>query len=320
VVLAADNNYLPAALFVAQQLADGASGNYDILILHADPVSPLHRDKFPHVRFIPAEIGPELSNSLKSDRRTAAVYTRLLIPQLVPAAYKKLLYLDCDVWIGERPITALLDLDLEGYALGAVRDTREVLGRPREHFTEYKPKLCLAADTPYFNSGVILIDRARFALERIGERVTDYVASGRYLGGLVDQSALNAVVAGRWRELSPIWNWQFAARVHLTREFAPGIIHFIGPNKPWADARARYPRFYASQMLAFYEANGFSNFAKRVSGRIRARRMLADTLTQIAHAPYDRRERAIRKYIRETDFWDARKPASRQKTAGALVA
>jgi lipopolysaccharide biosynthesis glycosyltransferase len=270
----------------------------------------LQQETFPHVRFIPAEIGPELSNSLKSDRRTAAVYTRLLIPKLVPKAYKKLLYLDCDVWIGERSITALLDLDLEGYALGAVRDTREVLGRPREHFTEYKPKLCLAGDTPYFNSGVILIDRAQFVAERIGERAADYIASGRYLGNLVDQSALNAVVAGRWRELSPIWNWQFASRVRLTREFAPGIIHFIGPNKPWADARARYPRFYASQMAAFYAANGFSNFAKRVSGRMRARRVLAAALTQIAHAPYDRRERAIRKFIRETVFWDERKHVS----------
>ncbi len=69
---------------------------------------------------------------------------------VVPRSIEKVIYLDCDMII-RRDLTALWEMPLAGHVLAAALDPGYDLG-----FVPGWP-----SDTPYFNSGVMLVDLAR---------------------------------------------------------------------------------------------------------------------------------------------------------------
>jgi len=176
--------------------------------------------------------------SAASNRLTRAAYARLMLGQLLPDHWHRVIYLDTYT-ITRRPLHPLWNTDLAGNLIGAVRDdyiptVASPHGIPTWH------KLGLPADLPYFNSGVMLIDVDAWRNEDLGERALAYLAEHPDDISLFDQDALNAVIAGRWLELDTIWNvtgyWRKAARrtgrhQHILTTAA--IRHFTGNGKPW---------------------------------------------------------------------------------------
>ena len=69
----------------------------------------------------------------------------------------------------------------------------------------------------YANSGVLLMDVARWRAEDVASRCVAAASDPALQAGYVrnDQSALNIALAGRWTELSPVWNWQWTDRTRL---------------------------------------------------------------------------------------------------------
>ncbi|MBX9683179.1 MAG: glycosyltransferase family 8 protein [Hyphomicrobium sp.] len=246
VVMVTDGGYLPAARFVAHQLLGQSNRNFDVIIL-AIGCSPEQRAtsdaQLSIIDFVPHDMsGFQFSRA----DRTWAAYAKINVTPQVDQRYTKILYLDADVWIGSRSLAHLFATELGDYPIAAVMDAGEVLRGDNADWLDYKKKLGMSAKTPYFNSGMMLINRRVFDGEAIGARVIDYLTSGRYIGRLDDQSALNAVLNGRWLELSPLWNWMYATRWTLTRAVDPGIIHFIGSSKPWRDVRGRHDTILAT--------------------------------------------------------------------------
>lgn len=99
--------------------------------------------------------------------------------------------------------------------------------------------------SPYFNAGVLLVDRA--ACQRLGIEDEIVTAKQTYRDVLfcLDQSLLNFVSRKRWVELSSVWNWQFNYRVDLlTQVVGPVLIHFSGAQKVWDDPHGVLPRPY----------------------------------------------------------------------------
>jgi lipopolysaccharide biosynthesis glycosyltransferase len=86
---------------------------------------------------------------------------------------------------------------------------------------------------PYFNGGVLVIDIPRWRSSGLGERALQYATATDEPLPWVDQDALNAV-AGEWRELDYVWNFQSAQLSaqdpRLYRRAA--VVHFTG-QKPW---------------------------------------------------------------------------------------
>jgi lipopolysaccharide biosynthesis glycosyltransferase len=165
------------------------------------------------------------------------VYARLLIAELLPRSWDRVIYLDSDT-IARHPLSDLWTVDLAGAILGAVRD-------------DYVPTISspyglptwqqhgLDPDLPYFNSGVLLIDLAAWRRHRIGEQALRYLADATEIR-LFDQDALNAVIAGRWRQLDIVWNvtgyWRKPHRRtgrHQAILDDARIRHFAGHGKPW---------------------------------------------------------------------------------------
>jgi lipopolysaccharide biosynthesis glycosyltransferase len=157
---------------------------------------------------------------------------RLLIPEVIPERYRRVLYLDSDLVVSD-DVSKLWDLPDEGKAFWAAYDegvrsttyVREIL-----NFADVPP------DAPYFNSGVLLIDLPRWKGARISERAQAILAehSDRCIN--VDQDALNIVGVGKWSVLPPRWNFQIAGSQSWSappaRGETIGITHFIN-DKPW---------------------------------------------------------------------------------------
>ena len=176
-------------------------------------------------------------------RLTPSTYSRLLIPEFMPAHIRRAIYLDADLLIRE-DLAPLFEADLGDAPIGAVRDfaipitTDEASGvRDRS-----QPR-------PYFNAGVLVMDMPRWRNTRLADRALEYAAAGEHPLPNREQDALNAV-AGNWAELDFRWNVQHTyfpkikppaldgvvgspRRQRRTLYRNAAVLHFIGEPKPW---------------------------------------------------------------------------------------
>lgn len=175
---------------------------------------------------------------------TAVIYARLLLDALLPPEVGRLVYLDCDTLV-RAPIEDLAETDLGGKSIGAVLDAHrhmQMLGtdlrRNRDVFY---------FGYPYFNSGVLLIDRAAFARAGVPERTRAFAAAGLLDRLQYDQAALNLIFAGDWQPLDFRWNLINPVPAHEALE--PHVVHYTGPRKPWGVLPgAAYGRLYRHVM------------------------------------------------------------------------
>lgn len=184
-----------------------------------------------------------------------AAYFRLLLPEILPPSIRRVLYLDCDLVV-RSDISELWETDLRGLPLAAVQELLSPFVSSPRGLLNYRP-LGLAPETPYFNSGVMLMDLVQWRNERLGERIIQYIERQERDVRWWDQDGLNAVLAGKWFSLDPRWNvgaleiaFDRGEETPLTREAfdellrGAAIIHFNSPLKPWNPG---YP--YARRMF-----------------------------------------------------------------------
>lgn len=191
------------------------------------------------LRFLPIERG-RLANMPLPTRIspwiTSMSFARLLLPDLLPET-ERILYLDADtVVLGDilglgamkldgAPLAAAVDPFIPTWgSYGGVQNATLVEGRE---------------DTLYFNSGVLLIDASGWRAVDLAGVVMAYAereGAGILLG---DQEALNAVVAGNFVKLDPVWN---TSAFHLEQLPSPEfevklahtrILQYLGERKPW---------------------------------------------------------------------------------------
>ena len=232
---------LVPAFYVAAEAARRAGGAYDVHIMAEEgELDPEHR-RWMAARGIEAIAGLDFSNlrqvAFASERLTAATLIRLVMPEILAARYDRVLYLDADIEIAG-DISAVFKLDLDDTALAAVpsarlmKTTTSFERRQREaHFRA----LGMSEPFRHFNSGVMLIDIARWLEQGIGARALDFVRANSAICYLPDEDSLNAVLDGHITELSPIWNmrnWDMGLP-RVKRVIAPVIRHYDGPQKPW---------------------------------------------------------------------------------------
>jgi lipopolysaccharide biosynthesis glycosyltransferase len=171
-------------------------------------------------------------------------YLRLFVSEYVDATLDKVLYLDSDLII-RKDIEALWAADIQDYFAAAVVEP---------HFHENPG---ITAGEPYFNSGVMLINLARW---REGDLVRQFIACAKERFSMLpywDQDILNIVLRGRVAFLSPRWNFHaiyaemLPGQLRLSRdEFLemrrdPDVIHFTSKHKPWHYLpEPQYKRFY----------------------------------------------------------------------------
>lgn len=182
-----------------------------------------------------------------------SIYTRILFDRFVDEVHERVLYLDADV-VTCGDLKPLWATPLEGQVLAAVRD----------HFRLDVEEIGFAPDEPYFNSGVLLIDRKAWRAGDYERRVLNLLTESGHTLPWMDQDALNLVLRGRVRFVGLEWNFQprcadvpaqflgLAPDAYERLRASPRIIHYTTSEKPWnAGHRIHYSdRFVrAARML-----------------------------------------------------------------------
>jgi lipopolysaccharide biosynthesis glycosyltransferase len=249
VAYAVDAGYLAQLAASLTSLVTHCSdpGRLRVTVVHED-VPPAAQDwirgLLPHpvrVRFLaleservaalplPARISPWI---------TPVSFSRLLLPELLPES-DRVLYLDADTVVlgdvlgitatelGGKPLAAAVDPIIPTWgSRGGVQNAAVRAGRE---------------ETAYFNSGVQLMNLPVWRATGLAEAAFAYALREGEALLLADQEMLNAVVAGDFVRLDPVWNTsafhleqlpspQFEERLARTR-----VLHYLGERKPWHD-------------------------------------------------------------------------------------
>lgn len=227
--------------------------------------------------------GVQLRNVFKP--LSKAAYFRILMGSTLPVELDLVLYLDCDIVV-VRDISELFRLELDGYALAAVRD-----GFPKD--ANHRSQLNMSVDDKCFCSGVMLINLKYWRENGAELKLLEFAKRPRQPIYLQDQDALNCVFRGKWFQLPPKWN-RFACRLkppfaETYRSFdlcdyvkKPAIIHFAGCKvRPWNDVWSLKRKVY----FDYLKMSGF--------GR-----------AEVVHLSLARKIKAYRFIVRElTDFY-----------------
>ena len=162
------------------------------------------------------------------ERLTSVIYARLMLDEILPEDITRVLYMDCDMYV-RAPIEELFEMDLEGKSIAAVREPWSHLivgGRDLRNNLD----LFDLADL-YFNSGLIVIDRARWKAAGVVARFEAMIADGTMDRLYYDQDVLNLIFHDDWKRLDQMWNVINPRGPH--EAFDPKLLHYTGPRKPW---------------------------------------------------------------------------------------
>jgi lipopolysaccharide biosynthesis glycosyltransferase len=201
-----------------------------------------------------------LSHLVTAGHLNHTTYLRLLIPSILPADVKKVLYLDSDLLIRE-DIAKLWDIPFEGNSILAAPEISTPYVDSKIVFADAPSKYSKLGTTnpivnyrdlgmdPFakvFNAGILLIDLEHWRTADIPARAYECLEKHREHVLFCDQYALNVVLHHQWRELDARWNQNSHFYVYKQCEFSPldeptfnslvadpWICHFTWIHKPW---------------------------------------------------------------------------------------
>jgi hypothetical protein len=184
---------------------------------------------------------PDLTNCPKLKTKVPNLY-RLSLARNLQGRYRRILYLDCDMFVEGGDINRLFDADIGSHALGMALDLRYFMVA-EFHAPEYR--LAGLPALPYANTGLLMIDTGAFCEQEVERRSFDVVQTHPHAIELSDQSMLNIALQGKFAQLAPCWNWQLNVRLPLvTLRYPVFVRHFIAATKPDRDSSGKLdPRF-----------------------------------------------------------------------------
>lgn len=244
VSLIADENYVLPLAAAGRSVADSCSGANVTIHVVSIGLSELHRYQLrtswqgAGVDVVFHEWDPsDFADWQTGEYFTTSVYARLFLPDII-ARPGRLISLDADMCVvGD--LSPLLEVDLGDSPVAAVREPYTPVVSWRRGLSNWAIE-GIHPETPYFNSGLMVIDMDRWRHGAVRESALAY--GQRHLATMVgrDEECLNAALRGNWTELGQEWNvgpyWRLPHR--RTGEFADilrrrRVVHYQGIEKPW---------------------------------------------------------------------------------------
>jgi lipopolysaccharide biosynthesis glycosyltransferase len=227
---------------------------------------------------------------------------RFYLGELIPQRYARILYLDGDT-LPCADIGALVSYSPPAGCVAAAEDISYFRSTDEDAFAQglreyFRSNGIDVTRDGYFNSGVLAAERHTWST--LSEESLRYFVDHPRRCRFHDQSAMNAIVAGRRIRLSPRWNYLTYYRlVGLHREISPCLFHFAGGEKPWRgwlypwlDMSRRYQRAVIDLDLHALPRNKFSPSEQlRVSATALGRHLAL-------HTNYRTRLRRYRRLLR----------------------
>lgn len=282
IVVASDNHYaiLIGALLKSIELNHKTEEHIDFHIID-DGISSKTRAKletivdpkritlkwFKSREIIPDSIVVPIDNSAYP----WTVYLRVFSPYIVDADVEKLIYLDVDT-IVQDDISKLWHLPLGDHTIAAVQDVGLNVACEWGGISNYK-ELGLSADTKYFNSGILVINTKKWLQEDVSSEVISVLTKYKEHVRLPDQYGLNVVMANKWLELDPKWNW-FAFKENDN----PFIVHFLDIKPIFTSYNSQ--QVYKDEFFRYLSMTPWKNF-KPISGNRRVIRKVYNKISNI---------------------------------------
>ncbi len=243
ILVTVDENYVfQLNVMLASLLHSNQGLNFHVYLLH----SSLEEEK---TRSTEAVLGNQgtlhlirvdnstLENAPTSARYPKEIYYRIFAAQYLPDALDRVLYLDPDI-IVNGDIRPLYQTDLGNDLFAAASH----LGTFLQNFN--RVRLSMEEDTPYINSGVMLMNLKLLRREQEPQAVFAYIKKNAYLLMLPDQDIISSLYGSRILELDT-FRYNMTERLYtryalVEKQFDFNwvrensvIIHYCGRNKPW---------------------------------------------------------------------------------------
>ncbi|MEO0545137.1 MAG: glycosyltransferase family 8 protein [Pseudomonadota bacterium] len=234
-----DDNYVPHLLAMLSSLARVES-KIPFLVAHVDMSEENQRLITDHARSIDLPLtilhvtDIDLSVYQPCGNYPPVGWLKLHIDEFVPKQYDRILFIDPDT-IVLKPLRPLFDIDMQGMPIAAAFDLQD-------QNVKLKDGLGIAPHDHYYNSGVILVDRAIFREQKIGELSATFAIENPDKILFIDQCAFNAACKGKMRELDATWNLIIASVERNPEETK--VVHYAA-MKPWVDAMTPGIELYA---------------------------------------------------------------------------
>jgi lipopolysaccharide biosynthesis glycosyltransferase len=211
-----------------------------------------------------SRFGPDLAGRGRFSR---AVFRRLFLDQILPAHFQRIVSVDSDMLIVRDGLKRLESFDLGGRPLAAAYDMIFLMDLKGDalarRFQRSRRSLGLALDTPYFNAGLIAIDRAAWRAEKVTERVTQALRDHPERFPFMEQDALNATLKDNFAPLSPRFNFMGDFfLLDLERRLEPIVLHFVNAPKPWELGSWRGEARFAEAYRGWFASSPWPDLAQ----------------------------------------------------------
>src|SRR5579872_1858358 len=271
--------FRPAICTAATILAQDDADRFDVFVFCesedvATGVDRLAPDLRRRIKILCADFSA-FDRGLRAEGRfSRAVFRRLFLDRVLPADYELIVSIDSDVWVARPGLGRLAALDFGGAPFAAAYDMIFLMDFARntlaKQFRADRAALGLAPTTPYFNAGVIAIDRGKWSAMALGERVVAALRRAPERYPFLEQSALNEIIAGGFAPLSPRYNFMGDFfLLDLEETFEPIALHFVNAPKPWQYELWRGERRFAENYRAWFAASPWPELAED-GGRLAA--------------------------------------------------
>ncbi len=175
----------------------------------------------------------QFAHFLGHSHYSLSIFTRLLLPTVLQGLTDRVLYLDADILCVNK-LDELVDMDISEEIAIVVPDAPVTLQR--------RVAALGLKHNEYFNGGVIFINVDKWLSENITAQAIETLLTNKGDMRFPDQDALNIVLNGRARYISPRWNYLYDLIHDLNvNKFAMRpvgkavFIHFAGAVKPWTE-------------------------------------------------------------------------------------
>ena len=188
-----------------------------------------------------------------TDRYPREMYYRIFAAAFLPPEVDRVLYLDPDLVV-LKPLDGLYNTDLGEMYFAAASHVGSLLTKVNNL------RLKTGDDSPYINSGVMLMNISLLRAQQDWGRVLEYIRRHRSMLVLPDQDVISGMYGDRIMEIDPlVYNMTDRLLMHpdtadrgvdmawVARNTA--IIHFCGRNKPWKE-RYRGPLGFIYHWIA----------------------------------------------------------------------
>lgn len=191
-----------------------------------------------------------LSDAPTTSRYPKEMYYRIFAAKYLPEEIDRVLYLDPDVYVNGS-LSELYNMDMGDNFYAAASHTDSAVMHKVN-----KLRLDMDDESPYINSGVMLMNLERLRKEQNTDEVFEYIEKRKKLLILPDQDIISSLYGSRIIQLDS-FKYNMTERMLLLK--APFekelnvdwvrensvIIHYCGRNKPWKNG-------YVGQLDVFY--------------------------------------------------------------------